>query len=234
MIIYKLKIADIIDEAKGTKTYFFDKPENFTWEEGSHTHIGLVGFDEGEQPNKSLVRHLSIMTLPDENKIGFTTRVPGSSSEFKNKLSKLTIGDEVSLFKLGSRMSLKRCKRPVILLSMGVAIVTMRPVILTYINDKSDIPSLINVNVESSGEFIFKDELDMLVNDSYKNYWLDSRLDFYEILQQLTELENAIYYIVGSDVFVKDIIQRLRARNVIDTDIIIDKKEEILHEYFVI
>jgi ferredoxin--NADP+ reductase len=234
MVRYQLKIEDIIDEAEGTKTYIFKKPENFTWEEGSHTHIGFVGFDEGEQPNKNWVRHMSIMTLPDENKIGITTRVPGSSSEFKNKLSKIISGDEVVLFKLGSRMSLKHSNRPVILLSMGVGIATMRPVILAYIKDNSNIPSLINVNIESSGEFIFKEELDKFENHSYKNYWLDSRLDFYNTLQQLTEIEKAIYYIVGSDVFIKDIIQLLREKNVNDMDIIIDKKAENLHEYFII
>lgn len=231
MIKYKLKIVDIIDEAEGTKTYYFEKPENFTWEEGAHTHIGHVGFDDGEQINKNWVRHMSIMTLLNENKIGITTRVPGSFSEFKNKLSKLNIGDEVILFKLGSRMILRRCNRPIVLLSMGVGIATMRPIILTFISDKADIPYLINVNVDSSGDFIFKDELDKLTDDSYKNYWLNSRQDFYDELQQLIEIENPIYYIVGEDVFIKDIIQQLRAKNVINSDIIIDKKDEVAHEF---
>ena len=155
MIRYKLKILDIIDETKVTKTYYFEKPEDFTWEEGSHTHIGLVGFDEGEQPNKNWIRHMSIMTLPDENKVGITTRVPGSSSEFKNKLSELNIGDEVVLFKIGSRMILRRDNRPVIFLSMGVGIATMRPVILTFIKDKVNIPYVVNVNIDSSGNFVF-------------------------------------------------------------------------------
>ncbi|MDF2942234.1 MAG: hypothetical protein K0S01_1092 [Herbinix sp.] len=234
MIKYKLKIEDIIEEAEGTKTYFLEKPVDLTWEEGAHTHIGLVGFDEGELPNKNWVRHMSIMTLPDENKIGITTRVPGSSSEFKIKLSKLKTGDEIILFKLGSRMGLKRCNRPIIALSMGVGIATIRPIIHAYIKDKYNIPSLINVNVDSSSEFIFKEELDKLGDDNYKNYWLNSRQGFYEILQQVIETENAIYYVVGSDIFIKDIILRLRDKKVKDADIIIDKKEEILPDYFII
>ncbi|MCB2293238.1 hypothetical protein LGK95_06855 [Clostridium algoriphilum] len=60
---------------------------------------------------------------------------------------------------------------------------TMRTVILTFINDKANIPYLVNVNVDSSGDFIFKDELDILADESYKNYWLNSRQDFYETLQ---------------------------------------------------
>jgi ferredoxin-NADP reductase len=228
---HKVKIIDIIDEAKGTKTYLLEKPENYTWVEGSHTHIGLVGFDEGEKPNKDLVRHMSIMTLPTEEKIGFTTRAQENPSEFKYKLSQLSVGDEVVIFKLGSRMELRRCNRPIVLLSMGVGIATMRPLILAYINDLSNIPSLFHVNVDASGD-IYRNELDKYENEQYKNYWLDSRINFYETLNQLTETQNAIYYIVGNDLFIKDIIQKLRARNVDDVDIILDKKPDIIDNYF--
>ncbi|WP_163193443.1 FAD-dependent oxidoreductase [Clostridium thermarum] len=232
MIKYKLKIKDIIEEAQGTKTYYFEKPKDFTWEAGAHTHIAHVGFDEGEKPNRNWVRHMSIMTLPQENKIGITTRVPGSSSEYKQKLSKLNVGDEVVLFKLGSRMGLRRCDRPIILLSMGVGIATMRPLIHSFINDKTGVPYLINVNVDSSGNYIFKDELDKLTDESYKNYWINSRQDFYERLQQLTERQNAIYYIVGSEMFLKDIIHQLLLKKVKAEDIVIDKKDEVLKDYF--
>lgn len=72
----KVKIIDIINEGKDVKTYLLEKPDDITWEEGSHFHIAMLGFDEGDKPNKSLVRHMSIMTLPEENKLGFTTRIP--------------------------------------------------------------------------------------------------------------------------------------------------------------
>ncbi len=232
MVKYKLKIIDIIDEAKGTKTFLFEKPDEFSWDEGAHTHIGLVGFDEGEKPNKDLVRHMSIMSLPSEKTVGITTRVSGSSSEFKNKLSQLNIGDEAVIFKVGSRMSLRRCNRPIILLSMGVGIATMRPLILSFVNDRSDIPYLVNVNVDSSGEFVYKNELDKLTDDCYKNYWINSRTDFYKTLSGLVETKNAIYYAIGSDLFIKDMIQQLRAANVNDSDIIIDKKDEKVMEFF--
>ncbi len=38
--------------------------------------------------------------------------------------------------------------------------------------------------------------------------------------------EDAMYYVVGSDAFIKDIIQRLRANNVKIDDIVIDRKDE--------
>ncbi|MBN7577227.1 MULTISPECIES: hypothetical protein [Clostridium] len=223
---YTLKIIDIIDETDNTKTYFFEKPENLTWEPGSHTHIGHIGFDIGDQPRKEWVRHMSIITLPEENKIAITTRVPGSKSEFKNKLAELKTGDEVAFFKIGSRMGLRRINRPIILISMGVGIATMRPLILSFINDKTNIPYLLNINIDSSDKFVFKNQLDKLADENYKNYWINSRTSFYEMLSKLMKSENAIYYVVGSDAFIKDIIQRLRVNSIKIEEIIIDRKDE--------
>lgn len=231
MIKHNIKVIDIVDEAKYTKTYYFEKPQDFTWEEGAHTHIAHVGFDAGEKPNKDLVRHMSIMTLPKENKIGITTRFSSICSEFKDKLSNLNIGDEVILFKVGSVMTLRRNDRPVILLSMGVGIAAMRPIILSFKEDSTDVPYMINVNVDSSGEFIYKDELDKFVDEGYKNYWISNRQEYYKKLDQLVELKKPIFYIVGSYDFAKSNIQRLVAKNVSGDDILIDKKNWSLSEF---
>jgi ferredoxin--NADP+ reductase len=230
---YKLRILDIVEEAVGTKSYYFGKPAELDWQEGAHVHIGHVGFDEGELPNKALVRHMSITTLPSENKLGITTKVPGSSSEFKRRLSGLGIGDEVIFFKFGSRMYLRRVNRPLILLSMGVGMSTIRPLILAYINDSTNVPTLINVHVNSTGEFLFRDELDPHTRDSYINYWLKSRHDFDALLSGLHYKEEAIFYVVGSDEFMKESIKILNRMGVRNEDIILDRKEEKLREFFI-
>ncbi len=109
---------------------------------------------------------------------------------------------------------------------MGVGIATMRPLILSFINDKTNIPCLSNINIDSSDKFVFRNQLDKLADENYKNYWINSRKEFYEILSQSMKSEDAMYYVVGSDAFIKDIIQRLRANNVKIDDIVIDRKDE--------
>ena len=232
MIKYKLKIIDVIDEGNESKTYLFEKPEDFSWEEGSHAHIGLSGFDQGEKPNKNWVRHMSIMTLPDEGKIGFTTRAKPNPSEFKHRLFSSRIGDDITFFKLGSRMGLRRSGKTIVLLSMGVGIATMRPLIRAFINDKSNIAKVISLNVDSSSEFVYQKELEQLTGDHYKNYWIKSRSNYYKILQQITTSEEAIYYIVGSDWFIQENIRCLKSANVDKRNIVIDKKEEMQSMFF--
>ncbi len=230
---YKVKITDIIQEAPGTMTYLLEKPTGLTWLEGAHTHIGLLGFDVDPQPNKNWVHHMSIMTLPEDDKIGFTTRILAPLSEFKEKLSELQIGDEVILFKIGSRMSLRREDRPVILVSMGVGVATMRPLIHRFFKDNTHIPKLINININSSEAFVYKAELDNLADSCYQNYWMDSRGKFYETLDKVSDQADAIYYVVGSDEFIKDVIKYLRNKKVEAGAIRIDKKEEMAGDYFI-
>lgn len=69
------------------------------------------------------------------------------------------IGDDITFFKLGSRMGLRRSDTPIVLLSMGVGVMTMRPLIRAYKNDKSSIPSLISLNIDSAGDFVYRKEL---------------------------------------------------------------------------
>ena len=228
---YKLKIIDIIEETEGTKTYFFERPEDFQWEPGANIHVGLVGFDQGEKPNKEWVRHMSIITLPRENRIGITTRVPGSSSEFKKKLEKLKIGDELIIFKLGARMTLRRSGKPVLLISMGVGLSAMRSLILSYIDNREGIPNVININVDSSS-FIYKNELDKITDERYSNYWLSSRQAFYEILKNASNIEDGVYYVVGSDTFITEVVGLLKENKIKRENIIIDKKQEDIDRFW--
>ncbi|MBP1754551.1 MAG: hypothetical protein H6Q59_949 [Firmicutes bacterium] len=229
---YQLKIVEIVDEINGIKSFYFDKPTELTWSEGAHVHLAHLGYDAGELPNKNWLRHMSITTLSSENRIGITTKVPGSNSEFKTKLAEQKVGDELILFKFGSRMFLRHMNQPIILLSMGVGMATMRPVILAYLQDRSNIPYLLNINVNSSGEFLFRKELDPLTGEDYHNEWITSRAGFYEALTNLPEKSAAIYYVVGTDDFMKETIHFLNKKGIVNSDIILDRKDEKLSEYF--
>ena len=230
MIKHSLKIIDIIDEGNNTKTYLLEKPSDIEWEEGSHAHIAIKGYDEQDPPNKALVRHMSIMSLAEENHIGFTTRFTKQASEYKSNLINHTVGDELILFKLGSRMRLRREDRPIVLLSMGVGIATMRPLILSYLKDQNHIPQCVHINVDALHQ-IYQTELDAYKHTDFKQIWTQSRVEYYQKLTEL-KLDHAIYYVVGSDVFLRTNIQKLKSMGVSMEDIMIDKKPGILQLYY--
>lgn len=230
---FLLKLIEKKEEEKGVWSYYLEKPESFTWEEGSHMHIGLKGFDAGDVANKDWVRHMSIMTLPEEGRIGFTTRVDALVSEFKGKLHALNVGDELVVFKVGSRMALRRTQRPIVLLSMGVGLATYRPLIYNYLKDQTNIPKLVALNVNATGDGPYKAALSQLHHDALMQVWTRQRADYYHQLNTLVDAhKDAWYYIVGSAPFISDAITVLRAKGIADAAMVIDKKLELRVSYF--
>lgn len=228
---YRLSIVDIIDESPNTKTYILEKPESLTWDEGSHIHLALEDYDKDEVPNKALVRHMSIMSNWDENKIAFTTRFVEPHSPFKEGLAHLTKGDHLKVFKVNSRMTLRRENRPLVLISMGVGLATMRPLIHRFHQDSTSIPMLVNLNVDANEKALYQDELEGLRNGRLQLHWCKSRLELFNALECLN-IENPIYYVVGSDLFLRTILKRLKAKGISKDDIVIDKKSHMLDLYY--
>ena len=228
---YRLSIVDIIDESPNTKTYILEKPESLTWDEGSHIHLALEDYDKDEVPNKALVRHMSIMSNWDENKIAFTTRFIEPHSPFKEGLAHLTKGDQLKVFKVNSRMTLRREDRSLVLISMGVGLATMRPLIHRFHQDSTSIPMLVNLNVDAHEKALYQDEIEGLRNDHIQLNWCKSRLELFNALENLY-IKDPIYYVVGSDLFLRTILKRLKAKGISKDDIVIDKKSHMLDLYY--
>lgn len=227
MVKYKLKITDILKESEDTWTFLLEMPENFIWEEGSHAHIGIEGYDFNA-PKGAFVRHMSLMTLPEEGKIGFTTRKRGELSIFKVTLFNMQVGQELLVFKPGSRMALRRENRPIVLLSMGVGIATMRPLVLQYHKNSAGITALHQINVDAAGSFIYKNEFEKLGDGKVKHTWLTGRNGLDEVLEETLVQEHPLYYLVGSDAFVIQRTHWLMERGVAFSDIVVDKKEQFI------
>lgn len=234
MQIYWTKINKIIEETPEVKTYMLERPEGFSWEEGAHTHMALKGFNEGEKPNKGLVRHMSIATLPNENAIGITTRIRELCSEYKAILRTLKVGDEVALFKTHSNVPLRREDKNVYLLSAGVGLATFRPLVLEYFERPDNIKQIYSLNIDSSRDYLFTD---IFKTDSDKNFtaqFVDNRNDYYEEVKNLAQDKDGIFYVVGSDEFLKENIAVLREQGIADEQIMLDKRERQRAEFFAV
>jgi len=231
MQIYWTKIKQIIEETPQVKTYLLDIPEGFTWEEGSHTHFALKGFNEGEKPNKGLVRHMSISTLPHENVIGITTRIKELCSEFKATLKNQTIGAEVALFKTHSNVPLRREGKNIYLLSAGVGIATFRPLALEYFARPENVKSIYSLNIDSTKDYLFTDIFKSTPEKNFTAKFVDNRQDYYEEVNNLFEDKEGIYYIVGSDEFLRQNIGILFEKGIRPEQIMIDKRERSKPEF---
>ncbi|MCI1590520.1 dihydropteridine reductase [Heyndrickxia oleronia] len=231
MQIYWTKINKIIEETPEVKTYLLDCPEDFTWEEGSHTHFALEGFNAGDKPNRSLIRHMSISTLPHENAIGITTRIREQCSEFKSILRNLEVGNEVAIFKTHSNVPLKREDKNVYLLSSGVGLATFRPLVLEYFERADNVNQIHSLNIDSSKDFLFTNIFKSEPDKKFTAQFVDNRKDYYEEVKNLAADKDAIFYVVGSDEFLEQNIEVLREQGIKPEQIMLDKREKELPKF---
>lgn len=231
MQIYWTKINNIIEETPEVKTYMLDCPEDFTWVEGAHTHFALKGFNAGEKPNRSLIRHMSISTLPHENSIGITTRIKEQCSEFKSFLRDHEVGQEVALFKTHSNVPLKREDKNVYLLSSGVGLATFRPLVLDYFNRADNVNQIHSLNIDSSKDFLFPAVFESAPDKKFTSQFVDNRKDYYDEVKKLAADKNGLFYVVGSDEFLVQNIEVLREQGVKPEQIMLDKHEHKLSEF---
>lgn len=231
MQIYWTKINKIKEETPEIKTYLLDCPPDFTWEAGAHTHFALEGFNAGDQPNRSLVRHMSISTLPDEGAIGITTRIREQCSEFKTILRNLEVGNEVALFKTHSNVPLKREGKNVYLLSSGVGLATFRPLVLQYFKLPDNINQIHSLNIDSSQNYLFTNVFQSAPGKNFTSQFVDNRKDYYEEVNKLATDQNGLFYVVGSDEFLVQNIAILREQGIKAEQIVLDKHEQHLAEF---
>ncbi|WP_404354162.1 dihydropteridine reductase [Exiguobacterium aurantiacum] len=219
MQIYWTPIQQVVEEAKDTYTFKLELPAGFTWEEGAHTHFALEGFNKEDRPNRTLIRHMSISTLPQEGAIGITTRVKPECSTFKSTLRDMNIGDKVAIFKTHSNVPLKREGKNV----CGVGIATFRPLVLAYLANGEGVPHLHSLNVDSSKEYLFNDVF--ASTDAFTAEFVDSRPDYYQKVEALAADRNGLFYVVGSDDFLHATIAALRQSGVTPDQIMLDKHD---------
>lgn len=231
MQIYWTKINRIIDESPDVKTYLLDRPEGFMWEEGAHTHCAMEGFNAGDKPNKNMVRHMSISTLPNENLIGITTRIRAQCSEYKAILRNLEVGNQVALFKTHSNVPLRREDKNVYLLSSGVGLATYRPLVLEYFQRADNVKHIHSLNIDSSKNFLFTTIFESTPDKNFTSQYIDNRRDYYEEVKRLAADKDGIFYVVGSDEFLVQNIDVLRERGIKSEQIMLDKREQQLPEF---
>lgn len=223
MKIYWTRIVDVIEETPETKTYILECPEDFTWEEGAHTHLALEGFNAGERPDRKLIRHMSICTLPDEKFVGITTRIRQECSEFKQRLDGLPAGGPVALFKTHSNVPLRREGRPVYLLSSGVGLATFRPLVLDFLNDSQMVDRVHSVNIDSSKNYLYPELFTPDEDRRFSSEFYDNRTGYYDRVKTLAEDKDGLYYIVGSDEFLSQNIRVLCDAGIAAEQIMLDK-----------
>src|SRR3712207_4682835 len=231
---YFVSIKDIVDEGNKRVTYIFNRPEDMTWKEGSNISMALKEALIDGKINKNLSRKFSIATIVDEDLVAISTRLDSSDSDYKKGLASLCIGDGCILYDSQSHMPIRRENKKLVMISMGVGMATIRPIIKTYVKDTKGVSGILNICVDRSGDYLYRDEI---VNDTNRNIEIlvaKSRYELKSILNDVSKIDYAdsIFYIVGSKEFLKSVIRTLKYHGVGQESIMIDKSKAALETYY--
>ena len=232
MQIYWSKLIDVVTESPEVKTFVFECPEDYTWEEGSHIHLAFEGFNTGEKPDRSLIRHMSISTLKDENTIGITTRIRKEPSKFKQILNTMEIGSEAAIFKTHTNVPLKREGKNIYMLSSGVGLATFRPLALKYLKTQDNVAKVHSLNIDSSKDYLFTDIFESSADKNLTAHFVSSRDEYYQEAEKLTADKDALFYVVGSDEFLRQNIEMLLNQGIPNHQIMLDKHESQREKLF--
>jgi len=223
---YYCEFIRFIKHDEFTYSLEFKSEELKVWQEGHHSMM-IINVDD------TLVgKKFSYVSLPEEGVIRFTTRITEECSEYKNAILNLVKGEFVKISEPSGDFGLRRENRPILLLSNGVGIAGVKTLVQQYMNDQSQIPEILLLNVDDRSN-IYKDEFDDFHAKvvQFKPYYLTHRSSYYSMLNHELRMMNKrhgmdpIFYIAGSDSFVEENEQYLRDLDFAKEDIIVGGKQ---------
>lgn len=223
-----LTLVKKVDEAKGTKSFFFNSETTTIWKPGQYIYITLPKLTHPDDRGET--RHFTISSSPSEGElIKITTRLREQSG-YKLTLDELQIGTVVSSKGLGGEFSFIPNKKANVFLAGGIGITPFRAIIKYNIDKHINTPiQLIYSN--SNDDFVFRKELDIWQKENafLKINYFDSLVSGHLDIQKLSslipsdQLNNINYYVVGPNKFVNAMEEILSIMKVSEDNILTEK-----------
>ena len=187
-----LILKEVSVEGEDIKTFVFKNDKRIKYGAGQYG----IWFQKRWISGKPW-RLFSFASSPEESTIQLSTRI--SNSNFKQKFSKLKIGDKVMMLGAVGEFTLpKKIPKKVVFVTGGIGITPIRSLI-KHINELS-IPIETTLIHSGRGFYLYRNELEKLVN--FAHYTTHD--DFDNIINQvIKQNKNAVFYLSGPPQFIE-------------------------------
>lgn len=230
---YIVKLIRKEEAAFKTFSFYFEKPEGFSFKAGQYLKLSLL--QPKEQDFRGNVRSFSIASLPEDPFLMVTMRI--RRSPFKNELLHLPAGSEVEIQGPITMLNLKNDDKTVLFLTGGVGAAAARPMILGAI--KEGRPGQIyffNSNRNKKDISFFK-EFFQVQKSNFKyipnltkkskedSDWAGERGYITESLikKYVENPGKAIYFLIGPSVFMWSMYKLIKGMGIKDNQISFDE-----------
>jgi ferredoxin-NADP reductase len=229
MNTYSICLKDKYEIAERTMAFVFEKPEGFQFQAGQYVAMTLPKLDFADA--KGATRVLSIASAPSDTELVFGMRI--TESAFKKTLAAMPLGGEVIIRDATGHFTLPEDQeKQVVFLAGGIGITPVRSILrqaviekrrnsftLFYSNRRSEDASFCG-EVQNFSELNYRC-IDTLTQNERACAWQEeSGYICAEMLKKyLTEIPQALYYVVGTNVFIGAMEKMLMELGVPDTNI---------------
>lgn len=226
MQTYTVKLKRTYEIADQTVAFSFEKPLDFSFRAGQYVVMTLpkLTFPDNRQGKRSL----SIASAPHENELLFAMRM--TESGFKKTLASMKPGDEVVITQALGHFVLDESLNPVVFLIGGIGITPVRSILRQAVFESSKRPFFLFYSNRRPQDVAFRGEMqefpelsyrciDTLTNQEAADMceWQEERGYICETMLEKYLPDNdrsTCYYIVGSPIFAKSMIDMLDKRGV--------------------
>lgn len=195
----ELEFKEIIKETSEIYSFVFEKPKGLEWKAGHHAIFRNLNCKEEGEKN---YRIFSIASVPEENKVMFSTRITSESTTCKKKFLDLKKGDKIYMGNPQGKFLISDYEKPIFIIVGGIGITPVRAFLKDM--DLKDInPKRLEVlYADDRGEFAYRETLEELDNkfDGLSIHLISDRGEFIEKIKENSQkMENqALYYISGT------------------------------------
>jgi ferredoxin-NADP reductase len=225
----KLTLLEKRDEAKGTKSFFWQPEMEVKWIAGQYYYITLAEMKYPDERGNT--RHFTISSSPTEgNIIRITTRIREQSG-FKKTLDELPIGAVVEGEGPNGTFILdETSKGSHVFIAGGIGITPFRAIIKNEIDKNLQMPIHLLYSNSIPEEIAFKDELtewtkahpflkiDMTIShpEESKEAWtgLTGRIDDAMVKKLVYDTENPTWWISGPPAMIDGMEEVLKKMNI--------------------
>ncbi len=158
---FRVKLLGKKVEAKGTETFFFERPKGFSYLAGQYIYITLPKLLYPDERGDT--RHFTLSSSPTEDKFAITTRMREESG-FKKTLDEMKTGDEVGISGPNGSFALDNHKTTTqqIMIAGGIGVTPYRSMIKYVIDKALTVPIHLIYSNSIPQEIAFKKELDKI------------------------------------------------------------------------
>ncbi len=158
---FKVRLLGKKQEARGTKTFFFERPKGFSYLAGQYIYITLPKLLYPDERGDT--RHFTLSSSPTEDKFAITTRMRETSG-FKKTLDEMKTGEELSISGPNGTFVLDRekTKTSQVMIAGGIGVTPYRSIIKYVADKKLHVPIHLIYSNSIPEEIAFRDELDKI------------------------------------------------------------------------